>query len=216
MIVNYKKGIHPDCGKKYKVHKDIIMTPFYTEKFCDEIVKIAQFYNDKFEPNIKYTNPHNVNTGEDIITELSPWNTLYISNLSHIMFENFVEQYKKYLCPLIEKTFGQEKVKGWFSPFIIKYEKGDKVALHTDTSDFTMNVKLNTNYEGADLYFPRQKFNNKILPKGWCILWPSTVTHPHQASELKKGKKYTLASWTHPHSWNVNEIGGSIFNSNKG
>ena len=65
------------------------------------------------------------------------------------------------------------------------------------------------------LYFPRQKFNNKILPKGWCILWPSTVTHPHQASELKKGKKYTLASWTHPHSWNVNEIGGSIFNSNK-
>jgi len=38
------------------------------------------------------------------------------------MFENFVEQYKKYLCPLIEKTFGQEKVKGWFSPFIIKYE----------------------------------------------------------------------------------------------
>lgn len=207
MIVDYKKGIHPECGKKYEVVKDIIMTPFYTEKFCDEIVKTAKFYDNKFGPGITYRDKDYLNK--------KPWDVLYMSRISHIFFEEFVEHYKKCLCPIIAKTFAPEQVKGWFSPFVIKYEKGDEVALHNDTSEFTMNVKLNTNYEGSDLYFPRQKFNNKVVPKGWCIIWPSTVTHPHQASKLTKGKKYTLASWTHPYSWSLNDTGGSILANRK-
>jgi len=205
MILDYKKGIHPDCGKKVKVQNDIIMTPFYTEKFCDEMVEMANYYDSKFGPNIRYTDGAIDRTHKN-----SPWQSLYISKISSFMFEEFVQQYKQYLCPIISDIFAPEVITGWFSPFIIKYEVGDKVGLHNDSSTFTMNVKLNTDYEGADLYFPRQDFNNKIVPKGWCIIWPSTVTHPHETKDLTKGKKYTLASWTHPCSWNVNDTGGSI------
>jgi hypothetical protein len=208
IIVDYKKGIHPNCGKEYKIVKDIIITPFYTEKFCDEIVKMAKFYDDKFGHGITYDKKPSTD-------DRKPWDVLYMSRFSNLFFEEFVKHYDECLSPLITKVFAPEKVKGWFSPFIIKYEKGDKVALHNDTSEFTMNVKLNTNYTGADLYFPRQKFNNKVVPKGWCIIWPSTVTHPHQASELTKGRKYTLASWTHPYSWNLNNTGGSILPNRK-
>ena len=209
MIIDYKKGIHPDCGKKIEIHNDIIVTPFYTEEFCDEIVKIANYYDNKFESNIKYVAVGTENARIKNKKE-SPWKSLYISKVSVFMFEDFVRQYRDYLCPVIEDVFAPEKVKGWFSPFIIKYEEGDKVGLHHDTSEFTMNVKLNTDYEGADLYFPRQNFNNKDVPKGWCIIWPSTVTHPHETTDLIKGKKYTLASWTHPYSWNLTDTGGSI------
>ena len=44
------------------------------------------------------------------------------------------------------------------------------------------------------------------------MVWPSQVTHPHRARPLLKGTKYTLASWTHPISWNSEQMGGSIYN----
>ena len=53
--LNYKTAIHPDCGKEVKIHKDIIITPFYTEEFCDQLVKLAQYYDDKFSAYIVYT-----------------------------------------------------------------------------------------------------------------------------------------------------------------
>ena len=74
-----------------------------------------------------------------------------------------------------------------------------------------MNVKLNTDFEGCDLEFPRQGWSNKDVPKGWCFIWPSTITHPHQSKPLTKGVKYTLASWTHPVSWKPDDNGGSIY-----
>ena len=44
LIIDYRKAIHPQCGKEIKIHKDIIITPFYTAQFCDELVKMAKFY----------------------------------------------------------------------------------------------------------------------------------------------------------------------------
>jgi len=51
LIVDYRKAIHPQCGKEIKVHKDIILTPFYTAKFCDELVKLAEFYTENQHPD---------------------------------------------------------------------------------------------------------------------------------------------------------------------
>jgi len=203
---NYKTAIHPDCGKEVKIHKDIVITPFYTEKFCDQLLKTAKFYDNKFSSYIVY--------GEEKThgkTKNSPWDTLFMSRISHLLFEEFVEHYKKYLCPVLEKHFHPTTIAGWFSPMIIKYSRnGQQVGLHNDTSEFTFNLKLNTDYEGSVLEFPRQNWNNKEVPKGWCYVWPSRVTHPHRTTPLKKGTKYTLSSWIHPVSWSPNQMGGSI------
>ena len=205
--LNYKAAIHPDCGKVIKIHKDIMMTPFYTEKFCDQLVKTAKFYDQKFESFIHYKKD-----ASQELTDNSPWKTLFFSRMSHLLFEDFCAHYEKYICPILEKHFLGDAISGWFSPMIIKYSrKGQHVALHNDTSRFTLNVKLNTNFTGCHLEFPRQNWDNKKLPKGWCMIWPGRVTHPHKAHPLKSGTKYTLSSWSHPISWDQNQVGGSIF-----
>jgi len=207
LSIDYNNAIHPKCGKEVQTYKDIIVTPFYTEKFCDELVEMAKFYDKKFSPYIYYILDRSSKK-----SDASPWDTLLFSRISHILFENFCEHYKKYICPILEKDFFPETIPGWFSPMIIKYSKrGQKVKLHNDISLFTLNVKLNTNYKGCHVEFPRQGWNNKDLPKGWCMIWPSQVTHPHRSQPLLKGTKYTLSAWTHPPSWKVDSHGGSIF-----
>lgn len=205
-LIKYEESIHPDCGKIVEDFKDITITPFYKEEFCDELVNLAKFYDNKFIEYITYNNYKETKAGE------SPWNTLFFSTISNLLFENFCRHYKNYLLPVLEKKFEASTIDGWFSPFIIKYDKPNQnVDLHNDHSHFTMNVKLNTDFKGCDLEFPRQGWSNKDLPKGWCIVWPSTITHPHLAKPLISGTKYTLASWTHPSSWNSNDLGGSFF-----
>ena len=203
-LTKYKEAIHPDCGKVVEFYKDITITPFYTEEFCDELVDLAKFYNDKFMTHIIYKGT--ADAGD------SPWNTLYFSTISQLMFENFCNHYKNHLLPVLEKKFEVSTIDGWWSPFIIKYDKPKQiVGLHNDTSHFTMNVKLNTDFKGCELEFPRQGWSNKDIPKGWCFVWPSSITHPHQARPLISGTKYTLASWTHPCIWDPNNFGGSFF-----
>ena len=204
MIQDYMKAIHPECGTKVEIYKDIIITPFYTEEFCDYLVSIAKYFDSRFFEYINYRNDKESNN-------TSPWNTLFMSRISQLMFEDFCGHYKKFLVPLIHKQFQESGISGWFSPFIIKYDKiGQNVTLHNDASEFTMNVKLNTDFEGATLRFPRQEWCNEDLPNGWCFLWHSTVTHPHVADPLVSGTKYTLASWTHPPKWSPDDLFSSI------
>ena len=84
------------------------------------------------------------------------------------------------------------------SAFLIKYDlKGQrKLRLHTDASLVTGSVKLNDDYTGGELYFPRQDFSNKDVPVGKCILFPGQVTHSHTSKELLSGTKYSLTMWT--------------------
>jgi len=82
--------------------------------------------------------------------------------------------------------------------FIIKYEmdKQRSLRLHNDASLVTGSVKLNDNYEGGLLEFPRQGITNKDVPVGKCILFPGQVTHGHTSTELLSGVKYSLTIWS--------------------
>lgn len=194
-MLDYKNGIHKECGKKFETYKDIIITPFYTEEFCQELVKICEFYKDKFSPYIYYYY-------KGVKSNNSPWNTLSFNKINYYLFEDFCDHYKKKICPLLLDVFPETKITGWFSPMIIKYDKSKQILnLHNDESLITMNLKLNNNYEGSTLYFPRQEWSNKDVPIGHAYLWPSNVTHPHRTDELKSGIKYTLTNWTFPPVW---------------
>ena len=73
--------------------------------------------------------------------------------------------------------------------------------LHTDASLVTGSIKLNDDYEGADLVYPRQNFSNKDIPVGKCILFPGMVTHGHACQTLTKGVKYSFTIWTNRYYW---------------
>jgi predicted 2-oxoglutarate/Fe(II)-dependent dioxygenase YbiX len=56
-------------------------------------------------------------------------------------------------------------------------------------------VKLNDDYEGAELSFPRQGVSNAGLAVGELVAWPSLVTHPHESLPIRSGVKYSLTIW---------------------
>ena len=86
--MNLNQAAHPDCGKKFKFVKDILITPFYTEKFCDELVNVCEEKKKEFSPYIVY----NQTEGE---TGDCPWDTLFFNQIHKDLFKNFCTQYKE-------------------------------------------------------------------------------------------------------------------------
>ena len=71
-----------------------------------------------------------------------------------------------------------------------------ELPLHHDASYVTGSVKLNEDYKGGNLSFPRQTFTNEQIPRGKLLLFPGAVSHPHECTELTEGTKYSLTIWT--------------------
>lgn len=82
--------------------------------------------------------------------------------------------------------------------FAVKYtlDTQKSLKLHVDDSYITGSIKLNSNYFGGVLTFPRQKFSNMNVPVGNLLIWPSQITHPHFSSKLESGEKYSITIWS--------------------
>ena len=201
MIIDYTKGIHPESGKKYTIHNDIIVTPFWTEDFCEELCDVAKFYNNKFHYHYQNTNYNGVQ--DDLY-----FNTLFLDHINHWLFQDFTDHYSQSICKVISQEWPQVQITGWFPPFIVRYEstKKDILKLHNDISFITTVVKLNNEYEGGLLEFPRQEWNNSEVPVGYAQIWPSAITHPHTVTPVTKGTRYAFTSWTWPYEWQAEGI----------
>lgn len=82
--------------------------------------------------------------------------------------------------------------------FLMKYSEDTQktLGLHNDVSLVTGSVKLNDDYEGGVLHWPRLGINNTDIPVGKMILFPGQLTHGHYVDELKAGTKYSATFWT--------------------
>ena len=67
--------------------------------------------------------------------------------------------------------------------------------MHHDIAQVSGSIKLNAGYDGAELVFPRQGFDNSAVAIGELLAWPSLVTHPHETTQLTCGVKYALTVW---------------------
>jgi hypothetical protein len=87
-----------------------------------------------------------------------------------------------------------------FALFAIKYAMDSQKSLdiHHDQSFISASVKLNDDYEGGVLKFPRQRYDNSKIPVGDIILWPGDITHPHLCTELQTNEKHALTIWSKP------------------
>lgn len=114
------------------------------------------------------------------------------------LWDEISEQWADKLSKICERHWHPEAYLGLRDAFTMRYsmETQTELGLHTDASLFTGSVKLNDNYAGAELVFPRQEFTNKSVKVGQCILFPSMVTHGHKVLPLRGGKKYSLTMWT--------------------
>ena len=71
----------------------------------------------------------------------------------------------------------------------------EHLRMHHDVAQVSASIKLNDDYEGGELHFPRQGVTNRTLGIGEVVSWPSLVTHPHETLPLRTGTKYALTIW---------------------
>lgn len=171
----------PIVDMSYKeVAQDILVTPLLTPEECKHVIELSNFYGewsslegDKFPAQ------------EIRVKELGLW-------------KDIQSLWRERLGPICEDFWKPVEYMGLRDAFTMRYS-GDtqtSLGLHTDASLITGSVKLNDDYEGATLIFPRQEFTNLDVPVGSCILFPAQVTHGHYVDELKSGVKYSLTMWT--------------------
>ena len=199
-MINYFKGVHKDAGVKYENYKDILITPMFKESFCKELCKIGK----ELKNNFNYW--HQSQVAKDSTLYFNIMRSKYFAGEK--FFEDFTIHYSQTISKMISKEWPSTKVIGWFDPFIVRYDgsKKDELHLHTDVSHITMVIKLNNDFEGGLLKLPRQKFDNKKIPIGHALIFPSQVTHPHTVSAVTSGVKYSMTSWTWPVYWREHGI----------
>ena len=179
----YHKGLEYE-----EVAPEILVTDFMTESQCQRYIKASEsrgrwdeLDGDKFPAQ------------EIRLKEIGLW-------------DEISEQWAERLSKICEKHWHPEAYLGLRDAFTMRYsmDTQTELGLHTDASLFTGSVKLNNDYAGAELVFPRQEFTNKDVKVGQCILFPSMVTHGHKVLPLRGGKKYSLTMWTSRYDGDVN------------
>ncbi len=101
------------------------------------------------------------------------------------------------IWPQLRQTWPLIDYHGLRDAFVIRYAVGEQEELrqHHDVAQVSGSVKLDDDHVGAELRFPRQGVDNRSVPVGSLLGWPSLVTHPHETAPLVRGVKHGLTIW---------------------
>ena len=163
-----------------KLKDNILLIDFLTPSMCDSIIELSERHGG-------YKN----DVGDKV-----PGQEIRMKELN--LLEGLSCHWERTVAPILDKEFLTCSYYGVRDAFIIKYTMDGQreLPLHSDASLVTGSIKLNDDYTGGELYYPRQELKNTDIPVGQCILFPGQVTHPHQSLELKSGTKWSLTIWT--------------------
>jgi len=167
-----------------KLDDDILLIDYLTPSMCDSLIELSERHGG-YKPD----------EGDKV-----PAQEIRLKELG--LFDSIAQHWEDHIAPILDEEFLNCPCYGVRDAFIIKYDmEGQRtLPLHSDASLVTGSIKLNDEYTGGELYFPRQNFSNKDIPVGKCILFPSQVSHPHRVDELLSGTKLSLTIWTN-RSW---------------
>ena len=177
---DYQSGVDDRHGMRH-VANEMVVLPFLTPAYCRALIDAAEaagaFAQDPGDP--------------------VPGTEVSIARLSPVVFEAMENDIGGRIWPQLRAEWQYIDYHGINDAFIIKYEQGgqESLRIHHDVAQVSMSVKLNDDYEGAELDFPRQGFTNAELAVGELLVWPSLVTHPHASLQITSGVKYSLTIW---------------------
>lgn len=163
------------------VADDVLVTPFWTPTFCATVIRAAEAIG-AFEPQ-----------PDDPV----PGHEVSLAVLSPRLFETVQQDIGMRIWPRLRTAWPYIDYHGLRDVFVIRYALGEQehLRIHHDVAQVSGSVKLNDDYDGAQLSFPRQGFDNSGCAIGELLAWPSLVTHPHQTEQLRRGVKYALTIW---------------------
>ena len=167
-------------GKLDIIDNDMLVIDFMTNEQCERLIEIADSHGG-WEPMPDDKFP----AYEIRLKELGLW-------------EQLCAHWKDNVYPIVEQYWKPLMMYGMRDAFVMRYsvDTQKSLGLHNDASLVTGSVKLNDNYKGASLIFPRQNVSNDDIPVGKMILFPGAVTHGHACTELEEGVKYSLTMWS--------------------
>ena len=163
-----------------EVADDILVTELLTESECKDLIRRSE----------------ELGSWSSMEGDKFPAQEIRLKQLG--LWKDYQKLWEDKLAKICEKHWKPLQYMGLRDAFTMRYAMDTQTSLgfHTDASLVTGSVKLNDDYEGATLHFPRQKFTNLDVPVGSCILFPAQVTHGHYVDELQSGVKYSLTMWT--------------------
>jgi len=170
----------PTYGKFDILDRDMLVVDFMTQSQCEDLINIADTHGG----------------WESLEYDKFPAREIRMKELG--LWEELEKHWQKYLYPIIEEYWAPIEMYGLRDAFVMRYSTDTQTCLpyHHDASLVTGSVKLNDDYEGAELLFRRQGISNKDIPVGRAILFPGQVTHGHECTELLSGVKYSLTMWS--------------------
>ncbi len=172
----------PKIGEWLEVAPDIIGTPFLTPECSTRIAEAAEGAGP-WEPL-----PGDNVPGDELRMRI--WDAGRTTQFAGLL--------NKHLASIVESHWRPTTWRNPSDVFFIRYSAGGQpsIRLHEDKSYLSCSIKLRGPCAGGQLWFPRQNFNDSLIPAGWLLLWPGRVTHPHQVLPVTKGKRISIVVWT--------------------
>jgi len=164
-----------------EIGNEVSVLPLWTPECCATIIRAAEA----------------VGAFEHQPDDPVPGHEVSLAIISPRLFEHLEQDIGVRIWPMLRTVWPYVDYHGLRDAFVIKYELGaqEELRIHHDVAQVSASVKLNDGYEGAVLDFPRQGVTNESTSIGEAVVWPSLVTHPHQATRLRSGVKYGLTVW---------------------
>ena len=179
-ILGYR-GAADDAEGVRVIGNEVLVVPFWTPTFCATLIRAAEAVG-AFEPQ-----PNDPVPGHEVS----------LAVISPRLFEQVEVDLGVRIWPQLQVVWPYIDYHGLRDVFVIRYAMGEQehLRMHHDIAQVSASAKLNEGYEGAVLDFPRQQVTNESAAVGELVVWPSLVTHPHQATPLRSGVKYGLTIW---------------------
>jgi hypothetical protein len=159
---------------------DLIVVPFWRPDFCAAVVRAAQLVGFTPEP-----------------ADPVPGHEVSLASISPRLYQAVQDDLGSRIWPPLRDTWPLIDYHGVRDAFVIRYALGEQEQLrqHHDVAQISGSVKLDDDHVGAELRFPRQGVDNRTVPVGALLVWPSLVTHPHETAPLVRGVKHGLTIW---------------------
>jgi hypothetical protein len=160
---------------------ELYSTPFWTPAMCAAVIRAAE----------------SVGAFEQQPDDPVPGHEVSLALISPRLFEAVEIDLGRRIWPRLRTEWPYVDYHGLRDVFVIRYALGEQESLriHHDVAQLSGSVKLNDDYRGGELEFPRQGFTNSTMEVGELLVWPSLVTHPHRTNQLLAGVKYALTIW---------------------
>uniref|UniRef100_A0A0B6ZL00 Fe2OG dioxygenase domain-containing protein n=1 Tax=Arion vulgaris TaxID=1028688 RepID=A0A0B6ZL00_9EUPU len=174
----------------YIAESAVYRLPVFTKEFCQQLVEEIKHF-DKFPG--KKSQPNTMNSYGVSLDEMG---------LSDHLITPLITEWLQTLTRGLFHKWGGGTIDS-FKAFIVRYdETGDKdLSLHYDNAEVTINIGLNSDYEGGDLQFggiwgEEDTTQNMIVMSheiGHGIL--HCARQLHSALPITSGQRYNLVIW---------------------